>query len=482
VVFYGLDFYKKKMKAFSITDLAEIVQADIRHIASGVARDFVGVSTDSRTVKAGDCFFAITGENFDGHDYVGDAFAKGAVCAVIERDIDAKDFAGKCVLKVRDTIEALGDFAREYRRRAGFKVVAITGSAGKTTTRQIIYHALRQHFRVHQSPKSFNNQIGLPLTLLGAEQDVEIVIAELGSNRPGEIAYLTRIAAPDIAVVTNIHPAHLEGFGDIETIAREKSSIAEGLGPDGILAINVDCDILVETCRAGGMKFLTFGKSDGSDYHLRNIRSDGLAGRFTVSGAEVYLPLPGPGNIENALAAWAVCSRFGLEATDFARAIKTLQGVSMRTELLQVGTLTILNDCYNASPASMKNALEILAGIDSTGQRRLVFICGEMAELGEQAEELHAELGTIIAEANVELLLAVGKFAKVAAETAKTNDRRDLQIKCFEDTPSTCNKLHEFIRDYDIILVKGSRTAKLETAVEKLKELFVEEPVSSRDL
>jgi UDP-N-acetylmuramoyl-tripeptide--D-alanyl-D-alanine ligase len=476
------------MNAFSLKDLAGIIKAEAlldsshRAQAASDVSSFTGVSTDSRTVKAGDCFFAIAGENFDGHDYVGDAFAKGAACAVVERDIDAKGFADSCVLKVCDTIDALGDFAREYRRRAGFKVVAITGSAGKTTTRQIIYHVLRQHFRVYQSPKSFNNKIGLPLTLLGAEQDVQIVIAELGSNHPGEIAYLTRIAHPDIAVVTNVYPAHLEGFGDIETIAREKSSIAEGLGRDGVLIINADCDILMETCRAGGRKFLTFGKSDGSDYHLGNIRSDGLTGRFTIDGTQVHLPLPGQGNIENALAAWAVCSRFGLEATDFAHAIKTLQGISMRTELLQTGTLTILNDCYNANPASMKNALEILAGIDTTGQRRLVFICGQMAELGEQSEELHAGLGTFIADAKVKLLIAVGELAKVAAESAKAHGRGDLQIKCFEDTASVCNKLHEFIRDYDIILVKGSRTAGLETAIEKLKELFVEEPVLSRDV
>jgi UDP-N-acetylmuramoyl-tripeptide--D-alanyl-D-alanine ligase len=469
------------MKVFSIKDLAGIIKAQALCDSNGVP-SFTGVSTDSRTVKAGDCFFAIAGENFDGHDYVGDAFAKGAVCAVVERDIDAGEFVAKCVLKVRDTIEALGDFAREYRRRAGFKVVAITGSAGKTTTRQIVYHALRQKFRVHESPKSFNNKIGLPLTLLGAKQDVQIVIAELGSNHPGEIAHLTRIAAPDVAVVTNVYSAHLEGFGDLQKIAIEKSAIFEGLGPDGVLIINADCDILVQTCRAGGMKFLTFGKSDGSDYHVQDVLLDGVTGRFNIEGTQVHLPLPGQGNIENALAAWSVCSRFGLQAKDFARAVKTLPGVSMRTELLQAGTLTILNDCYNANPASMKNALEILAGIDSAGRRRLVFICGEMAELGQQSEELHAELGTFIAEANVELLLVVSKLAKVAAESARVHARQNLQIKCFEDTPSACNKLHEFIRDYDIILVKGSRTAKLETAVEKLKELFVEESVLSRDV
>lgn len=468
------------MKKISITDLVGIINASF--VESGPAtQDCIGVSTDSRTVKAGDCFFAIAGEKFNGHDYLRDAFAKGAACAVVERDIETKDITGKCVLRVRDTIEALGIFTGWYRRQAGFKVVAITGSAGKTTTKQIVVHVLGRTFNVHCSPKSFNNNIGVPLTLLGAGQDKEIVIAELGSNHAGEISYLTRIALPDIAVVTNIHPAHLEGFGDMQTIVREKLSIAEELGPDGVLIVNGDFAILVEACRAAGLKFLTFGKSDGSDYQARDIRSDGLSSRFVIDGVDVYLPLAGYGNIENALAAWAVCSQFGIEATDFARAMKTLPVVSMRSELLHLGTLTILNDCYNANPASMKNALEILAGIDSVGEGRKVFICGEMAELGLQAEKMHAELGTLIAETKVELLLTVGPLARIAAESAKASARDNLQVKCFEDTLSACNKLHEFIQDYDIILVKGSRMAELERAVEKLKELFIEEPVSSRD-
>jgi UDP-N-acetylmuramoyl-tripeptide--D-alanyl-D-alanine ligase len=465
------------MKKISITELTGIIKASI--VVSGPAmRVCTGLSTDSRTVQAGDCFFAVAGEKFDGHNYLRDAFAKGAACAVVERDIDTNDFADKFVLRVRDTIGSLGVLAGWYRREAGFKVVAITGSAGKTTTKQIVYHVLSRKFRVHCSPKSFNNNIGVPLTLLGAGQDTEIVVAELGSNHPGEISHLTRIASPDVAVVTNVHPAHLEGFGDIQTIVREKLSIAEGFGPDGVLFVNGDFKILVDACHADGLKFLTFGKSDGSDYQAGDICPDGCAGRFTIDGTEVYLPLAGPGNIENALAAWAVCSRFGIEASDFAQAIKTLPAVSMRTEVLRFGTLTILSDCYNANPASMKNALEILAGFDSAGRGRKVFICGEMAELGQQTEKLHTDLGTLIAEAKVDLVLAVGSLAKIAAEAAKASAGDDLQIKYFEDTPSVCNKLHEFIQDYDIILVKGSRTASLERAVEKLKEFFVEEPVS----
>ena len=461
-----------KTKDFTIAELREIIRSTLQVSDSGKQGcSLTGISIDSRTIKAGDCFFAIRGENFDGHDYVSDAFAKGAICAIVDKDLSDEKFPDKCLLKVEDTIKALGDLAGEYRRQANFKVVAITGSVGKTTAKQIIHHVLSQRFRVYQSPKSFNNKIGVPLTLLGTDPKDEIVVTELGSNHPGEISYLTRIATPDIAVVTNVYPAHLEGFGDLQTIIQEKLSISEGLADDGIFIINADCEGLVDACRAKWTNFLTFGKSDNADYRAENIRCEGSAGRFTIDGTEVYLPLAGPGNVENTIAAWAVCDRLGLTMDEFAFAVKSLSPVSMRSELLQIGTLTILNDCYNANPASMKNALQTLASLNTTGKRRLVFICGDMAELGNQAERLHIELGESIAQTGVELLFAVGKLSKIAAETTKSVAQYNLQIKCFDDTLSACNNLHEFIKDNDIILVKGSRTAGLEKAVEKLNEL-----------
>lgn len=467
------------MNRFAVTHLVKTT-AGVLTMPSGTgdSLSFTGVSTDSRTTKAGDCFFAIPGDKFDGHDYLADVFAKGAVCAVVSRKSGSEEFKDKCLIQVEDTIKALGDLAGEYRRQAGFKVVAITGSVGKTTTRQIIHHVLSRHFRTHQSPGSFNNNIGVPLTLLSAGPGVEIVVSELGSNHPGEISYLTRIAQPDIAVVTNVHPAHLEGFGDLQTIVHEKLSISEGLRMDGVLIINGDFEQLVNTCRAGGIQHVTFSTSGGSKYRAGNIRADGQVSRFTIEGKEVCLPLPGPGNVENALAAWAVCGELGLTIDDFARDIESLPPVSMRAELLHVGTLTILSDCYNANPASMKNALRILAGLERTYKNRLVFICGQMAELGPQTEELHAELGAFIAQAGVQLMVAVGEMAKVAGRSARENAAYDLEMKCFSDTISACNNLHEFIKDYDIILIKGSRTAKLEMVVNKLKGLFSVQRVS----
>ncbi len=461
---------KKKMTKFSIKDLARIIKAQPIEDSSLALRatchgSFIRVNTDSRTIKTGDCFFALPGDNFDGHNYIDDVFAKGAVCAVVSRDIDS---ASNCLLKVNDTIKALGDFAAEFRRLMNFKVVAITGSVGKTTVRQIVWHVLSRHYRVFQSPKNFNNQIGVPLTLLGADAKHEIVIIELGTNHPGEIAYLTAIARPNIAVVTNVCPAHLEGFGSIDAIAKEKLSISQGLPPDGVLIINAAITPPTEL----STKILTFGKSDTSDFLVQNISFDGPAGRFTIDGVEILLPLAGPGNIENALAAWAVCSQFGITIDDFAQAVKTLSAVPMRAEVLQIGTLTVLNDCYNANPASMKNALDILANLASKEKHRAVFICGDMAELGSQTQDLHIDLGAAVAHAEVRLLLTVGNSAKIVADSAKDAAKYDFQTNSFTDVLSACNNLKKFIKDYDIVLVKGSRVNKLELAVEKLKELF----------
>ena len=453
------------MKSLPLSVLARI-------LGSGPAEGFdvsiAGVSTDTRTIQKGDCFFAIAGGNFDGHNYVREAFAKGAACAVVEQPVED---AGP-VLKVPDTIKALGDLAREYRRMNPFKVAAITGSVGKTTTRQIVHHVLSQHFRVHQASKSFNNNIGLPLTLLAAGPQTQIVVAELGANHPGEIAYLTRIALPDVALVTNAHPAHLEGFGDLATIIREKLSIAEGLSGGGVLIVNGDIEPLVATCRSKGRPFRTFGKSAGVDYRAEHIVCDALRSTFAIAGTPVRVPLPGPGNVENALAAWAVCDQFGLTVDAFAKALETLSGVSMRAQTLRIGNLTVLNDCYNANPASMRNALAILhnlrAGDAANRSRRLVFICGEMAELGSQTQALHAELGRAVAETGVDLLVTVGTPPQTTARAAKETARHNLQTRSFDDTLSVCNHIQEFVEKDDIVLIKGSRTARLERVVEQL--------------
>jgi UDP-N-acetylmuramoyl-tripeptide--D-alanyl-D-alanine ligase len=458
------------MYPISIETLARVLGAVVTGRAEPAA-GVTGISTDSRTIEPGDCFFAIAGGNFDGHDFIGEVFQKGAACAVVSREVNGEAVAGP-VLRVPDTVRALGELAREYRRINRFTVVAITGSVGKTSTRQIIHRVLSQRFRTHQAQKSFNNDIGLPLTLLGAKPNDEVIVAELGANHPGEIAELTQIAEPNIAVVTNVHPAHLEGFGDLDTIVREKLSIAEGLPDDGTFIINGDIEPLVAACCRGRRPFLTFGKSAGADYRAEQVTCEALHSTFVIRGTQVRLPLPGPGNVQNALAAWAVCDRLGLSTEHFARAVASLHSVAMRAEPLQIGRLTVLNDCYNANPASMKNALAMLRNLRSEANRsrRLVFVCGEMAELGGQTEALHAELGEAVAEAGVDVLVTIGDAPRTTARLARETARHSLDVRCFDDTAAACDHLQEFLRKDDIILVKGSRTARLERLVEKLMQ------------
>lgn len=457
------------MKPISCTRLAEIIKARMHaSSAQDKTRACQSVSIDTRTIEPGGCFFAIRGERFDGHDFIDQAFAQGALCCVVEQIPDGALPTQGLILQVKDSIKALGDLARAYRQDFSAQVIAITGSVGKTTTRHMISHVLGQYQRIHQSPKNFNNLIGLPLTLLGVEADVQFVIAELGANQPGEIACLTQIALPDIAVVTNVFPTHLAGFGDIDTILKEKLSIRQGLGPQGKLLIGADCQALLQESQRLALDPITFGL-DNADIGARVLSAPGQGSVLDIEGTPVKVPLPGPGNRQNALAAWAACRCLGMSIQDFAEALQSLTAFQMRSELLSIGSLTVLSDCYNASPASMQHALATLADIDPSGTRRRVFVCGEMAELGKQSASFHRDLGPVIDASGVDLLLTVGPLAGLCAETANDNC---IQTACFADTMIACERITEFIEDKDLVLVKGSRTAQLEKVIAVLQKQF----------
>ena len=456
------------MKEFSISELARIVGADIRINSDEV---FAGLSTDTRTIGRGQCFVAIKGENFDGHEYVKLAFEKGATCAIVNSDFNGP--VGGVLIKVRDPIVAMGQLAREYRQRMGAKVIGITGSAGKTTTRQMSYHVLSKFFKCHAAIKSFNNNIGVPLTILGMDEADEVAIIELGSNHPGEIEYLSRIAQPDVAVVVNALEAHIENFGSVAAIIKEKVSIAAGLRQSGVLIVNDDSEGLAEYCLASGFNYTTFGKSRHADISASNIKVDAFSSEFWIEGQLVKLAVPGKGNIDNALAAWAICKSVGISAGQFAEAIADFAGVAMRLEQIQLGQMLVISDCYNANPASMRNAVELLETIGKAQKnRRTVFICGQMLELGEHSDRLHIELGMRIGGGGVGMVMASGRWGQVVAEAAREASAGEIEAYCFENTGELCNKLSNLLRNDDIILVKGSRGARLEAAVEKIKELF----------
>ncbi|MBN2020071.1 MAG: UDP-N-acetylmuramoyl-tripeptide--D-alanyl-D-alanine ligase [Sedimentisphaerales bacterium] len=459
------------MKEISPTDLAKILNTGCEPRASSAEHRVRGVSIDSRTVRKSDCFFAIAGPNFDGHNFLADAFAKGASCAVVSKDVPADKFPDKSILRVKDTVESLGCLAVWYRRDCSFKVVAITGSVGKTTTRQITRHVLSKKFKTFQSLKNFNNFIGLPLSILAAPPDTQILVLELATSHPGEIEYLSKIAAPDIALITNVHPAHLAGFSCVEKIAQEKLAIAKCLSSNGTLIINADSPPLFAAAGQLNLSFKTFSLSPLADFPARNFILGPLAVAFTIDLTNITLPIPGRGALENTLAAWAICSTLGVSPDDFAAAVKTINPVSMRTEILQIGSLTVINDCYNANPASMRNAIEILSRLAVAQNRRSVFVCGDMAELGDSEQTLHIDLGRQIADAGVNVLITLGPLSELAALAAK-QAKPSILTHSFAAPNNLCDNLHNLIQDSDIILVKGSRINKLETIVEKLKNLL----------
>ena len=455
------------MNPLSISKLAEVINAQI---VSDIAKTVSSVSIDSRAVRRGSVFFAIKGANHDGHDFICQAFENGAACAVVHKKIAVA--SDKPVLLVGDTIEALGRLAEYVRSGSACKVIAVTGSVGKTTTKNMLCHILSGRFKCFAAPKSYNNNIGVPLTVFDAPEDCEFIIAELGSNHPGEIAYLSRIIQPDIAVITTICPAHLEGFGSMEGITKEKVSITTGLRNGGKLFINGDKKELVDYCEKSRLKFTTFGAAETCKVSVKSIELFGDRSRFFIDDVVVQLPLAGRANVENAAAVWAVCQYLGISAAQFARSIADIKPVGMRLEIVEFGSITVLNDCYNANPGSMENALQTLSLLAEQKKKRPVFIFGRMGELGSQSKRLHAELGEKIAQYRIGVLLTIKGDSAAAAQAADKSADFPICVGVFENVGELADNLHKFIQPDDIILVKASRSERFETVVDKLKGIF----------
>ena len=446
------------MTPLNIIKLAEIIKS------KNIPANKISVSStsiDSRKKSPGCVFFAIKGANHDGHDYVSQAFENGASCAVVQKKIDSD----KPVLLVDDTIQALGQLAQYVRNNSSYKVVAITGSAGKTTTKNIINHILKSHFKCFSSPKSYNNNIGVPLTILEAPPDSQILISELGSNHIGEIRPLAEIIGPDIAVIITVCPAHLEGFGDLDAIIKEKVSITAGLKTGGKFFINGSIKKLVDYCRNQKIKFEAFEMP-------QNIKLSGDKSTFVIDNIAVTLPLVGRANVENTAAAWAVCKSLGLSAAQFAKAVASIKPVDMRLEPLRIGRCLVLADCYNANPGSMENALETLALLAAGEKQRAVFIFGRMGELGSQSEKLHAQLGKAIAHYKIPVALTIKGDCSITAQTAQKSADHKISANIFENTQQLCDNLHKFIKPDDIILVKASRSERFEAVIDRLKTLL----------
>ena len=430
-----------------------------------------GISTDSRAVRAGECFFALLGEKFDGHQFIRQAAEAGAAAVVASNGTVAGQLSGYAgaVIIVADTQKALGDLAARYRRDLNCRVIAITGSCGKTSVKEMLGQILATQLRGHRPESSFNNFIGVPLTIFGSHPGDDYLILELGTNAPGEMRRLAEIAAPDIAVVTCVGPTHLEGLGSVEGVGHEKEALVQAVGANGLAVLNADDPLVAAMAEAARCKVRTFGTHDG-DVLADRIEADSSGVTFTLdSGVAVRLPVPGRHNVLNALAAITVAREFGIDDDHAAAALARYQPPKMRLAREKLpGGVTLIDDCYNANPLSTRAALEVLCSQPARG--RHVLILGDMLELGPRSNDFHDELGLAVAESCVKLLVTVGVATRVTSLRAA--ERADMMRFHFADSPAAASEAPGLIEAGDVVLVKGSRGIALEYVVKAIREKF----------
>jgi UDP-N-acetylmuramoyl-tripeptide--D-alanyl-D-alanine ligase len=430
-----------------------------------------GISTDTRTLKPGDCFFALVGERFDGHRFLPQAADKGAAAVVASDGAAAgrlAEYPGAVII-VADTERALGDLAAWQRRRLRCRVVAITGSCGKTSVKEMLGQILERRLRGHRAASSFNNFVGVPLTIFASGPDDDYLILELGTSAPGEMRRLAEIASPDIAVVTCVGPTHLEGLGSVEGVANEKEELVRSLGPKGLAVLNFDDPHVAAMAEAAKGAVRTFGVTDG-DVVAGDVQVEPDRVAFALdSGVMVRLPAPGRHNVLNALAAVTVAREFGLEDEEIAAALARYKPPEMRLVRQTLpGGVTLIDDCYNANPMSSQAALEVLCSQPASGRR--VLVQGDMLELGPESTELHARLGQAVAESCVNVLVTVGDQTRETSLAAAA--KADLVRFHFPSAQAAAGEVASLLGPGDAVLVKGSRGMALEYVSAAIREAF----------
>jgi UDP-N-acetylmuramoyl-tripeptide--D-alanyl-D-alanine ligase len=438
-----------------------------------------GISTDTRTLAAGDLFIALAGENFDGHDYLAKAAERGAAGLLIRADA-AKKLAmapGELpVIAVPDTLRALGDIARDWRQRFQIPVVAITGSSGKTTTKEMIATIASRTRNTLKTEGNLNNRIGVPLTLLRLRKNHEIAVVEMGTNSPGEIAMLTAIALPDVGLITNIGPAHIEGLGSLDAIREEKGSLFEVMAGRGAAILNHDDPAIGVLAGLLQGKRVTFGLGPDAAITARRVETVGPEGvRFDLVidgiGAPVFLAAAGEHNVRNALAAAAAAWTLGFDRSQIAAGLAAFRPVPGRTEIRQLGNgAHLVIDTYNANPASVREALKTLQGLRGNG--KAVVILGDMLELGERSEEWHEEIGALLANTDIQDLFLKGSLTKALAAGAIRMGFPAERIAFFDDPQQVVSSLRSRLKKGDWVLIKGSRKMKMEAVAENMIAAF----------
>ena len=423
-----------------------------------------GISTDTRTLRPGDVFVALEGKRFDGHDFVGQATAAGCGAVVVRRD------PGPCPVPVHvvpDTLRALGDLALHRRRQSGAHVVAITGSAGKTTVKEMVAHALSARHDVHRTAGNENNRVGVPLTILSMPKSATALVLEMGTSEPGEIAELARVARPDVGVVTTASETHIAGLGDLAGVLREKLALIRSLGPASRAIVGDEPPELAELARADASGLIVCGMSRRADADQRPsavaTSPDGACG-FSWRGQRVTLRIPGVHNVYNGLLALAVAGVLGIPARVAARRVSEVGPAPMRGEIRELGEVTLLVDCYNANPASVLAAVGALRGMARPGRR--VAVLGTMRELGERSRAIHRETLAAALALGLDLVVLTGAFAEAGGPNG------DRAIESVADPADLVDRLPELIRPGDRVLLKASRGVRLERVIPVLEDRF----------
>ncbi len=461
------------MEAVRTEDFIRAVKGTIAN--SGVAkRDTIhSISIDSRTVREGEVFFALRGERFDGHDFIPEAISNGASMVVAKREWwDQKGSTSiydLCVIIVEDSLKALGDFARYYRGLFNLKVVGITGANGKTTAKDMTASVLSEKFRVRKSIGNYNNLFGLPLSILQISESDQVGIFEMGMSRPGEVARLTEIGHPDIGVILNVGPVHLEFMQSVQKVAEAKFEMLQNL-PEGALALlNGDDSYCLDMITRWKGKAMTFGAAATCDFRALEVHSNSSGyPSFNFNNlVELKLSVLGDYNIHNALVASAVGTLLGLTPEEIKRGVERFAGTPMRMQKVLVGGLTILDDSYNANPTSMRNALKLLSQMKTKGKK--VAVLGDMLELGERTKVYHQEIGHLAAKSGLDILVTVGELGgEIAASAAGA----ELRLESFPRREEVVDFLRGELSPGDILLVKASRAIGLEELVDKVKSRF----------
>jgi len=459
----------------TVREVAEWSNAEGIHSSSDATGLLLsGVSTDTRHITPGQLFVPLKGERFDGHAYIDTAVEAGAAAALWDGSMPLPN-VGIPLIVVKDTLESLQALAVGYLRSLQVKVVAVTGSNGKTTTKDLISSVLATRYLVHKTEGNYNNHIGLPLTILSASRDTEVLVLEMGMSGKGEIYLLSSIGQPDAAVITNVGESHLLQLGSRRNIARAKLEITGGLKPGGTLIYNGDEPLLSEELRADSLgketKLITFGENSDCDWIARYIRVTANGTQFTVVGATditYELPIPGRHNAVNALAAVAVGRLFELSFEEIGEGLKSTRITGMRIERITTKNgATVLNDAYNASPTSVRAAINLVAELSD--YRRKWIVLGDMLELGADEAALHSEIGQYLNDTKADHVLFYGPLSANSYQSAKVNFPEG-NVRYFEDKGQMTDYLLSQLNSDDLVLVKASRGMRLEEVVSRLQE------------